>query len=334
MILTYKVKHNKDFTTELRKAKKIAKFAIHNRDKLSSANVKHIGLKSTISNQILRKYGRDKKAKKVSSVNLIVPNQGVNVIDNHLIIPSLKLELDLPITDFTKVNQIEINKEYAFISVTVPEETPITPQSYLGIDLNATGHIAVMGNPETGKVEKMGKEARHIHNKYKHIRKTLQKQGKYGLVKKIKHRESNKIKDINHKISKHIVEVAKKNKQGIKLEAIKGIRKSRRHSRSFNHTLNSWSFYQLGKFIEYKAKLNGVTVTYIEPAYTSQNCSICGYLGNRNGKCFECSHCGHVDHADSNASFNIATRQTSIGQLNVDRDAFKGYTDTPKEALT
>jgi len=334
MILTYKVKHGRDFTTELGKARKIAKFAIVNRDKLSTKSVKHIGLKAAISNQILRKYGRNKKAESITSVNLVVPNYHIRNTGTHITIPCLKLELDLPVKNFTKVNQVELNKEYAFISVTVPEQELVEPKSYLGVDLNATGHIAVMANPETGKVEKMGKQARYIHDKYKHIRKTLQKQGKLGLLKKIKHRESNKVRDLNHKISKHIVEVAKEKGMGIKLEAIKGIHNTRKKSRSFNHTLHSWSFYQLGQFIEYKAKLNGVAVAYIEPAYTSQNCSICGYLGKRNGKEFECSHCGHVDHADSNASFNIAERQIqNIGLLNIDRDMFKGYTDTPKEAL-
>lgn len=332
MILTYKVKHGRDFTTELKKAKKIAKFAIANRDKLSTKNVKHIGLKSAISNQILRKYGRNKRARKVSSVNLVVPNQSIKLVGKHITITCLKLELDMPVDDFTKINQIELNKEYAFISATVPEAELIEPKSYLGVDLNATGHLAVIANPETGKVQKLGKSAKHIHDKYKHIRKTLQHQGKFSLLKKIKHRELNKVRDLNHKISKHIVEVAKKKGMGIKLEEMKGIHKSRKHSRSFNHTLHSWSFYQLGQFIEYKAKLNGVAVAYIEPAYTSQNCSICGYLGERNGKEFKCSHCGHVDHADSNASFNIAMRQ-NVGRLNVDRDAFKGSTDTPKEAL-
>ena len=62
MILTYKVKHNMDFSKELTIAKKIANFAIQNRDKLSSKNVAYLGLESAISNQILRKYGRNKKA--------------------------------------------------------------------------------------------------------------------------------------------------------------------------------------------------------------------------------------------------------------------------------
>lgn len=42
MILTYKIKHNKDFTVQLRQAKQVAQFAVANRDKLSSKNVSHI----------------------------------------------------------------------------------------------------------------------------------------------------------------------------------------------------------------------------------------------------------------------------------------------------
>ena len=173
----------------------------------------------------------------------------------------------------------------------------------------------------------------HIHNKYKSIRKKSQKNGRFGILKRIRDREQRKMRDLNHKISKKIAETAKENQYGIKLEKLEGIRKNRKHRKSFNFALNSWSFYQLQQFIEYKAKLCGIPLTYVEPKNTSKECSGCGNIGIRDSKKFVCQSCGHVDHADANASFNIALRQpiqSNIGQLNKDRDLFKGSTDTPR----
>ncbi|MEM3197006.1 MAG: hypothetical protein QXW72_08170 [Conexivisphaerales archaeon] len=87
----------------------------------------------------------------------------------------------------------------------------IKPLSYLGVDRNATGHIAVVANPNTSKVLKLGKEAEHIHKKYKNLRRKLQKKGKYRKVKEIKNRERNIERDLNNKVSKKIVEEAKQN---------------------------------------------------------------------------------------------------------------------------
>lgn len=323
-----------DFTVELNKARQVADFALANPGyNFSSTHVKHFGLKSVISNQILRKYGRDKKIKKISNVNLIVPGQGikVNIKDRTLYIQCLKLTLTYHFTEFVKVNQIELDNKYAYVSVTVPEKPPMQPEAWLGVDLNTTGHCAVVANPTTGKVLKLGKEAYHIHKKYKSQRKKLQKKGKKKLVKKIGSRESRKVKNLNHQISRKIVDYALENNTGIVLEDLTGIRK-RKTNKEFKGLLNSWSFFQLSQFIEYKAKLLGVPVVKIDPAYTSQQCSRCGLLGTRKGKKFKCTHCGHVENADVNAAFVIALRHQGILQLPVDRGAGKGSTDTPKEA--
>jgi putative transposase len=329
MILTYKVKHNRDFTEELRKAKQVAEFAILNKFKTSSKLVTHIGLKSMLSNQILRKYGKNKTVKAVHKVNLVVPNQGIHFENNIITIPCLKLTLpfDKPTT---KIHQVELNDTYAFVACEIPEQPTIVPKINLGIDLNTTGHCAVVSCPETGKVYKLGKEANHIHQKYKAIRTNLQKKGKYKKVKAIKHKEANIVRDLNHKISRFIVNLALKFKGGIKLENLKGIRKAK-NRKTFRYALNSWSFYQLRQFIEYKAKLAGIPVTLIAPQYTSQTCSKCGLIGKRTGKNFKCASCGHVENADVNASFNIAL-MSEHSKLHKDRDLCKGNSDIPKEA--
>jgi putative transposase len=123
MILTYKIKHGKDFSDELRKAKKIAKFAIQTHS-LSSKDVKHFGLKSMISNQILRKYSRSNTARSVKSVKLAIPNQGIKVDRDAKTIsaPCLKLSLKYEFPDnFEKINQIVVGEEYAYVSVSRPE---------------------------------------------------------------------------------------------------------------------------------------------------------------------------------------------------------------------
>lgn len=308
MILTYKIKHNQDFERELELARKIARFAIKTKT-LSSADVKHIGLKSIISNQILRKYSRNKTIKKIKSVKLTIPNQGVRVENDKIYIPSLKFWLDICFDkNFEKINQIEIGEEYAYISVSYKEPKTYKPECFIGVDRNTTKHVLVASNLKTGKVLKLGKSCNHIHYKYKHIRKSLQKKGKLKMVKKIRNRESRIIRNINHQVSRKLVNEVSKVKGGIVLEKLDKIRSSAKTRRKQRYSLNSWSFYQLQQMIEYKSKKLGIPIFYVEPQYTSQRCSRCGHIenANRNGNLFHCKNCGTVENAGVNAGFNIA----------------------------
>ncbi len=319
--LTYKVKHNADLSSELKKAKNVALFAIKTRS-LSSKDVKQFGLKSIIANQVLRKYSRNKKCKQVRRVKLTIPNQGLLFKDKSIRIPSLKLIISFD-KIIEKINQVELDDTYAYICCSVVDDIQYKERSCIGVDLNATGHIAVASIDD--KVLKLGKEAPHIHRVYQSIRRKAQKNRTYKFIKKIKNKESRKIRDINHKISRKIVDIAKIKNYAIKLENLTGIRK-KKQGKKVNGIKSNWSFYQLQQFIEYKSKLLGVPVFYVDPQYTSQRCSRCGLIGTREKKMFRCI-CGHNDHADANASFNIAKASIMHGNLNIDRDIFKSNTD-------
>jgi putative transposase len=314
MILTFKLKHNRDFREELKRAFEVAEFTVQN--KIRSPNttfVKDIrgNLPSAIACQIMKKYGHQRTIKEVHNVNLIVPGQGIRYFGetNSIWIPCLKLHLENTISyTFSKINQIELDKEFAYVSCTVVEQPEMIPQSFIGVDRNTTGHVAVTANPDTGKIEKFGKSALHIHRKYSAIRKRLQREGKFRELKRVKDRESRIVKDLNHKISRKIVDMAQVQHAALVFEDLGGIRQTRKQHRSFKYALHSWSFYQLQMFVEYKAKLLGIPVLYVDPAYTSQDCSMCGARGQRQDKGFKCPVCGHVDHADVNAAFNIALK--------------------------
>ena len=177
----------------------------------------------------------------------------------------------------------------------------------------------------------MGKRAQHIRNKYKNIRSGAQKLKKYNFIKKLKNKESRIIKDINHKISRKIINIAKEKNYAIKLEKLN--KNNKNQGRNFNNIKSNWPFYQLETFIKYKAKLLGVKVFYVDPHYTSQTCSRCGLIKkeNRNKKNFLCG-CGHNDHADANAAFNIA--KASMYDRSVkDRDLTESKTDIAQGAM-
>jgi transposase len=64
-------------------------------------------------------------------------------------------------------------------------------------------------------------------------------------------------------------------------------------------------------FVGYRAEPAGVAFVEVDPAYTSQTCSVCGWVDKCNRRSqsgFECSRYGFVGHADHNAAIVIADR--------------------------
>ena len=128
---------------------------------------------------------------------------------------------------------------------------------------------------------------------------------------KTENKEARFRKDVNHKISKQIVEKVKDTSRGIAMEALVQFFKKETVRKSYRNQRSSWSFYQLRSYVEYKAKLAGIPVILVDPRNTSKMCSKCGYVDDANRKDqahFVCQSCGFAVNADFNASLNIKFR--------------------------
>ena len=321
MILTYKVKHGLQLDPSLfMKAIAVAHFALKN-GFCSTAVVKHLGLKSAIANQILRKYDNRKDSKRIKQIDdrkvkLTIPGQisyldkGSKILRLPVVKGSFNVWFDcIPIV---KVNQVELDREWAYVCVTLPDVPMKVSAGFLGVDLNSTSHSVVIADPRSGRVWKLGKQVPHLKRKYRNIRSRLQSAGRYRELRRVKGREQRKTNHVLRNVAKEGVRIAEERQLGVKLEELTGIRKNctTRGHRTKNHVLNSWPFARMRTFIEQRAKKLGVECVMIDPARTSSTCSRCGDVDkkSRDGKSFCCVACGHVEHADVNAAFNIASR--------------------------
>ena len=199
---------------------------------------------------------------------------------------------------------------YMMLVIDLPEEKQIeNPDGTLGVDLG----IVNLATTNDG-IRFSGEKCESVRKRYSALKARLQSVGTWDAKKHLKRISGNERKfkkDTNHCISKQIVATAKGTNRAIALEDLKGIRSGSTVSKSFRSVLGKWSFYELAAFIQYKAQLLGVPVVFVDPKYTSQQCSVCGFVSKENRKSqaeFVCLNCGHAENADINAAKNIAFR--------------------------
>ncbi|MCE7736571.1 MAG: IS200/IS605 family element transposase accessory protein TnpB [Candidatus Heimdallarchaeota archaeon] len=187
---------------------------------------------------------------------------------------------------------------------------------FIGID-RGIRHIAVTSQNQFYN----GSRLREIKNRYFRLKRGLQKKGTRSAKRKLKKtagKEKRFQKDQNHCISKDIINNLNSNSTII-LEDLSEIRKTAKYRKKSRQgrELNSWGFYQFQIFLEYKGKENNIEVVYVDPAYTSQRCNMCGYISkkNRSGANFSCLSCGFGLNADLNASRNIEDKYFDDGYV-------------------
>jgi IS605 OrfB family transposase len=198
---------------------------------------------------------------------------------------------------------------YLYATIDLPEDTPIQPTRFLGVDLGIR-HIATDsdGNSYTGDaIEAVRARAATARQTYQSTHTKSAKR----RVKKMAGRQARFQRWANHGLAKRLVAYAKDTKAALVLEDLTNIRRRmtvRKTQRSKQH---NWSFRQLREFLVYKAQQAGVPLLVVDPRNTSRTCSCCGYVDKKNRRsqaAFSCLRCGFTCHADINAARNLATR--------------------------
>lgn len=185
-------------------------------------------------------------------------------------------------------------------------------KDFIGVDLGIC-NLAVDSAKEAFTGDEIEKHRKKYVKKRGSLQKKSTKNSKRALCK-LRYKERNFRKTKNHEIAKALVLKAKGTNFGIALEDLKGIRKRTTVRKKHRNKHNSWSFGQLRRFIEYKAKLHGIVLILVNPKNTSRTCPECDYLDKKNRKSqaeFCCRSCGYFENADFVGALNIRQKARS-----------------------
>jgi putative transposase len=277
---------------------------------------------------IFSKYRKDRKKDKDKKLPLLKKevsiwnnqNYKIDFNDSFISFPIfinnkstiIKVEASLVDVDNLKTNKLgtlrivlKNGKLYAQISYEEVELVNNDVINIMGVDLGLKVPAVCVTGCDTTLFVGNGRKNKYIRRMVNIRKKQLGKAKKLEAIRKEKDKEARIMKDIDHKISRSIVNVAVSEKvEIIRLERLSNIRESTRTSRKNKRNIHTWSFYRLAGFIEYKANLLGIKIEYVDPRNTSKRCPRCGNLNTSKDREYRCT-CGYHGHRDRVGAINI-----------------------------
>ena len=253
------------------------------------------------------------------------------VFDGWLILTSIgnKMKIEIPFKKSKHFLEMEargrltsgarLSKNNITFMFEIPKPKLVNTGKVLGIDIGQNNAISC-SNGFASKVNKHGHDLNSINGIM-----CKKKKGSLAFKRCQEHRKNY----INWTINQL-------NLDGIKVvnrEDIKDLRRGKRFSRKLSH----WTYTDIFDKLDRFCCEQGVLVNKINPTYTSQRCSECGWTckSNRKGKIFKCGKCNKVADSDWNASHNISLELQEISKQQrlrkISKDGF--YWLTKEQAL-
>jgi IS605 OrfB family transposase len=210
------------------------------------------------------------------------------------------------------------NKWYFYIPVSIDIPDCTAFNNVVGIDRGIKNVIYTYDG--TGKSTAVNGEILQAkRQKFKRTRKSLQSKNTKGakrLLKRIAGRENRWMNDVNHCLSKTLVNAYEANTAFV-LEDLSKISYKTHKSKDLNYNISSWAFYDFEQKLIYKAQLKQDKVIYVNPHNTSIQCPLCGHVDknarDRKASLYTCKECGFAANDDLVGAMNIYQR--GIAQL-------------------
>jgi putative transposase len=213
-----------------------------------------------------------------------------------------------------------------YISIQVVTEQPSSQPSTKAIGLDVGIEKFVVGSSVDGDKEwlpinsfrtlqaKIAKEQRKLKHKQKYSANWLKKKKRIQkLHTKVSNKRNNHLHKISTEISKShaiifVEDLKVKNISASAKGTVEQHGKNVKAKSGLNKSILDQGWYKFKTMLDYKSRWRGGKVIEINPRYTSQICSCCGYKDSANRKSqehFECLQCGFTLNADYNAARNI-----------------------------
>lgn len=224
-------------------------------------------------------------------------------------IGSIEVKLHRPIKGIIKTCAIrrQRDKWYVCFSCEVKIKPLKKSKEALGIDVGLKSFATLsngekINNPRFFKIDQ--KALAKTQKKLSKFEKgTLERNKVKKVVARIYERITNRRNNFCHQIAKKLV-----NRFGIICIEDLAINKMKENNfRSINRNIGDVAWGQFAQYLAYKAENAGRQLIRVNPAYTSQICSKCGYreVKKLSDRIHHCSYCGFEIDRDHNASLNI-----------------------------
>ena len=183
----------------------------------------------------------------------------------------------------------------------------------VGIDLGIRNTAVTYDGKRTGFCK--GTKLKEKRALYKETRQSLQRRNTPSSRRRLRaigRRESRYVSNENHKLAKTLVAGYGPGTTFV-LEDLSGVREATARVRRKDRYISvSWPYYDLQQKLEYKARIAGCAVIYVDPKHTSQRCPACGKVDkksrDRERHEYRCHSCGYSSNDDRAAAMNIRQR--------------------------